>query len=140
MSLSRRQVIRSAAALAATSMIGSAARGAAPPAKPATRTAAATTQANDRPGFAVIGCGGRGKALGRDIAPCGDIVAVCDVDRVRLETFNKERGGGKAHLTSDYRELLTRKDVDLIVIGSQDHWHAQMAADAMRAGKDVYCE
>ena len=141
MSVSRRQVIRAAASVAATAIVGSATRAAAP-AKPATQrvTAAASTQANDRPRFAVIGTGGRGKALGRDIAHHGDIVAACDVDTKRLDEFNAHRAGGKASLTTDYREILQRKDVDCVVIGTQDHWHAKMSADAMRAGKDVYCE
>src|SRR5690606_939494 len=38
------------------------------------------------------------------------------------------------------RELLARKDIDAVTIGTPDHWHTAIALDAMRAGKDVYCE
>ena len=40
----------------------------------------------------------------------------------------------------DYRRVLDNKDVDVVVIGTVDHWHSRIAIDAMRAGKDVYCE
>ena len=142
MPLSRRQVLRSAAhsaaAVAALSVLGSGAS-AQPASQPMTR-AAATTRANDRPGFAVVGTGGLAKSLSRKIPDHGDIVAACDVDRTRLNTFNAERAGGKAFLTSDYRKILERKDVNCIVICTPDHWHAKIAAEAMLAGKDVYCE
>ena len=69
----------------------------------------------------------------------GDIVAICDVDRQVAEKA-REQFGGKAELYEDYRKLLERPDIDVVMIGTPDHWHTAMVIDACRAGKDVYCE
>jgi predicted dehydrogenase len=69
----------------------------------------------------------------------GDIVAICDVDRNIREQARAAFGGTQA-IYEDYRDLLSREDVDVVTIGSPDHWHAKMLIDACRAGKDVYCE
>ncbi len=52
----------------------------------------------------------------------------------------REQFGGKAELYEDYRKLLERPDLDVITIGTPDHWHTAMVIDACRAGKDIYCE
>ena len=75
-------------------------------------------------------------------------VAACDVDSQKLDWFkelageaNKERGtSANVFTTKDYREILQRDDVDGVVIATPDHWHAQIAVDAAKAGKDIYCE
>ena len=150
MQRSRRDFIHlTAAGGAAIALTGSGARGqAAPASKPASAPAAATattapasTQAkSERPRLGVIGCGG----IARFVAPLAlkyaDMTAVCDVDKGRAAAFNNDFAGGKGFATGDHRKLLDRKDVDVVYIGTPDHWHAKVAADAMRAGKDVYCE
>ncbi len=78
------------------------------------------------------------------------VVAMCDVDttrredgRQRVETaYAAKTGSGYkgCAVYSDFRELLARKDIDLVVIATPDHWHAFIAIAAVRAGKDVYCE
>src|SRR5579871_1996948 len=66
------------------------------------------------------------------------VVAVCDVDQQHLNEAADTFGADCAKY-GDFRELLARKDVDAVVIGTPDHWHATIAAAALRAGKDVYC-
>jgi predicted dehydrogenase len=76
------------------------------------------------------------------------ILAVCDVDQDRREFNQKavEKGYSKdteykgCAVYNDYHELLARKDIDAVVIAAPDHWHAAIALEAMKAGKDVYCE
>lgn len=69
----------------------------------------------------------------------GDIVAICDVDRHVREQARASFGSTPA-IYEDYRQLLDRKDIDVVTIGAPDHWHAAMVIDACRAGKDVYIE
>ena len=68
-----------------------------------------------------------------------DIVSVCDV----YEPHRQEAKAKYAHDASetiDYQEILDRKDIDAVVIGTPDHWHVPITIAAVRAGKDVYCE
>jgi predicted dehydrogenase len=69
----------------------------------------------------------------------GNIVACCDVDR-HVREQARASFGSTPFISEDYREVLQRKDVDLVVIGTPDHWHSKILIDACRAGKDVYCE
>lgn len=71
--------------------------------------------------------------------PNVEIVAVCDLYKGRQESA-KQRWGDHLFLTSDYKELLKRKDIDAVLIGTPDHWHKQISIDALGAGKHVYCE
>jgi predicted dehydrogenase len=66
-------------------------------------------------------------------------VAVCDVDKSHRERAAKIIGGDCAQY-HDFRELLDRKDINAVTIATPDHWHALVAIDAMKKGKDVYCE
>jgi predicted dehydrogenase len=102
---------------------------------------------NDEIVFGAIGLGGSkgGYRQGLGITKAARnqkgtrIVAVCDVDAQHREEAAKEFGPDTGQYF-DYRELLARPDIDAVTIGAPDHWHAVMAVDAMRAGKDVYCE
>ena len=100
--------------------------------------------ANGVVGVGVIGCGARGTELikslteGDDKAPrTAAVVAVCDAYRPRLDAA---AAATKAKAVRDYRKMLRRADIDAVVVATPDHWHAQMAIDAMEAGKDVYLE
>ena len=73
------------------------------------------------------------------------IVAVCDLDRNRLEdgkSFVNQHYGNKDGVRgyADYRELLRDPDIDAVIVSTPDHWHALIAIDAVRAGKDVYLQ
>ncbi len=94
---------------------------------------------NERLTVAAIGVGGRGSGIGRQAADLGNLVACCDVDSQRAGKF-AESIEGECEIYGDYRTLLERGDVDAVTIGTPDHWHVKIAIDAMRAGKDVYCE
>lgn len=97
--------------------------------------------ANDKIQFALIGAGGMGTGDAISALAVGGnaIVAVADIYDGRL-TRAKERWGNQLFTTRDYREVLARKDIDAVIIGTPDHWHARISIDAMNAGKDVYCE
>jgi predicted dehydrogenase len=72
-----------------------------------------------------------------------DCVAVCDVDANNVgraaEQVNKTQGR-MPEVYENHEALLERKDIDIVTIVTPDHWHTKIAIDAMRAGKDVYCE
>ena len=79
------------------------------------------------------------------------VVAVCDVDTTRREHARKtvedyyakqtDKGSFKGcEAYSDFRALVARKDIDAVVIGTPDHWHALNVIAAANAGKDIYCE
>jgi len=126
----RRQFIRGASAAAAVTLAGVSATGSA-------------WGANERIGVGFIGCGGRSnahlkavhylKSQGANV----DIVAACDAFRPRMQ---KVVEGYKAKGYSDYRELLADPNVNVVCIATPDHHHGYQAIDAIRAGKDVYCE
>ncbi|MDQ8203502.1 Gfo/Idh/MocA family oxidoreductase [Pelagicoccus sp. SDUM812003] len=97
---------------------------------------------NDRPGVALIGCGGMGGADTEAASYWGDIVAVCDVDKNHAEgTAKRFTDKGRApKIYSDFRQLLENKDVHCIVNATPDHWHTLVNLGAVQAGKDVYSE
>ncbi len=130
---SRRQFVQMAGAAAALSGL----------ARPAATASARTLGANDRIGVGLIGCGGRGnnhldhiekiKSTGGKV----EVTAVCDVYRPRLDKAAKARN---ARAYMDHRELLADPNVDVVAIATPDHIHGYQVIDAVRAGKDVYCE
>jgi predicted dehydrogenase len=88
-----------------------------------------------------IGTGRQGRYDFEDFnrQPDAEVVAVCDVYQPNLDTAMKA-AGGKAQAYKDFRQVLDRKDLDIIVCGTPDHWHPLVMVEACKAGKDVYVE
>ncbi len=109
--------------------------------------------ANDRITLGFIGVGGMGNGhlrshLGNSQV---QVLAVCEVDATRREKarnrvndqYGKKKRSGTykgCAVYDDFRELLARDDIDAVVIATPDHWHAIIAIQAAKAGKDIYCE
>lgn len=95
----------------------------------------------------VIGTGWYGKCdLFRllQVAPM-DVVSLCDVDALMLKDAGEQVAARQAskkrpRLYGDYREMLAEKDLDIVIIGSPDHWHALQMIEAVKAGADVYVQ
>ncbi len=99
-----------------------------------------TKSKNDRIPIGLIGAGGMGRGNMRAAAKWVDVVAIADADKNRLQEANGQLSGGKADLYADYQEILDRDDIKVVHIATPDHWHTKPLIEAMRAGKDIYCE
>lgn len=95
----------------------------------------------------LIGTGWYGKIdLWRllQVAPC-EIVSLCDVDKRMLAeaadmAAAKQASKKRPRTYTDYREMLKEKDLDIVLIGTPDHWHALTAIEAIKAGADLYLQ
>ncbi|MFT4641329.1 MAG: putative dehydrogenase [Verrucomicrobiales bacterium] len=95
----------------------------------------------------LIGTGWYGKAdLLRliQVSPV-DVVSLCDVDKTMLTgaaelVASRQKSGKQPRLYSDYREMLKEKDLDIVLVGTPDHWHAMPMIAALEAGADVYVQ
>ena len=132
---SRREFLRMAAVAGTTASMSTVLHAQEPTA------AAQEVPPNERIQIATIGFGIQGISDTRTAlrVPGVELVAVADVYDGRL-TLARELHGDHIFTTRDYREVLARPDVDAVLIVTPDHWHARMAIDAMKAGKDVYVE
>jgi len=102
---------------------------------------------SDKVNIGAIGINGMGFAdvKGALSVPGVNIVALCDVDKnvlnKRFEELKKlQTDVSSVKLYTDYRKLLEQKDIDAVIIGTPDHWHALIMIAACQAGKDVYVE
>jgi predicted dehydrogenase len=131
---SRRQFLRaSAATLAVPAIIPGRVRGAAAPSNQITA--------------GLIGVGSHGFDVNLTAylrQPDVRVVAVCDVDKGHLlrakRAVDKRYGNQDCAAIGDFRELLARQDIDVVMISTPDHWHTLISIMALRAGKDVQCE
>ncbi len=102
--------------------------------------------ANDRINVGFVGCGGRMNThidyVVKRAKEKGDVqaVAVCDIYDKRKLKARERSGVEEKSVHHDFRELCARKDIDVVVIASPDHWHHAHAMAALKNGKDVYLE
>ena len=96
---------------------------------------------SDRVRFGIIGVGMQGSGLLTTAVtlPGVECVAASDLYDGR-HALAKEIAGAKITATRRYKELLDNKEIDCIIAAVPDHWHKQVFVDAVRAGKDIYCE
>ncbi len=95
----------------------------------------------------LIGCGWYGKIdLLRliQVSPV-EVVSLCDVDKNMLNeagqiVAGRQRSKKVPQLYSDYRQMLAQKNLDIVLIGTPDHWHALTMIEAVKLGADVYCQ
>jgi predicted dehydrogenase len=137
----RRSFIRKAGILASTSLFTTVLK------KQAFGSLERRTAASDRVRVAAIGVNGMGWS---DLTaalkiPGVDVVMVCDVDKNVLDGRMADLAKmnidiSKIQTTGDYRRVLDNKEVDVVIIGTPDHWHALIMMEACAAGKDVYVE
>ena len=116
-----------------------------------TKKGVRTLKDGEKPTVAIIGYGLRARDLMREFLDLTDmcrVTAVCDCDKVRLaagvervkEFYAKKGIANECTAYADFRDVIKNPDIDMVCIATPDHWHAYMSVEAMKAGKDVYCE
>jgi predicted dehydrogenase len=101
--------------------------------------------ANEKIRLGLIGCGGMGQGDLKCffLNPEVDCAVICDVDDTQIAKgleICEEKRGKKPDTAKDFRRVLDRKDIDIVLIATPDHWHALPTVMACQAGKDVYVE
>ncbi len=120
---------QTSAALATTALVAEAARG-------------AVRSANDKLVVGLVGCGGRGThdaELFKN-TPNVEVAYCCDVDEARLAATATKLGVETSKAVTDMRRILDDRSVDIVVVGTPDHWHSPASILACEAGKHVYVE
>lgn len=140
----RRQFLGQATGAVATASMFSA-EASPPGTNPRPKVTGRIVGANDRINLGFIGCGMQfhgllDRAFNTRREKKGDFeyAALCDVWEPRLSHAQEKTKGHKVY--RDYKDILARSDIDGVVIVVPDHWHYQMAREALLAGKDVYLE
>jgi predicted dehydrogenase len=113
---------------------------------PSMRASMKSVPPSDRINVGVIGCNGQGFSNLTAFLqnPEVECLALCDIDDSVLErragNVEKMRGKKPASLYKDWRKLIDNKDIDVVIVGTPDHWHCIQMVAACEAGKDVYVE
>ncbi len=113
---------------------------------PALSKALTDSVPSDRINVGLIGCNGMGFADLSEFLkhPQVECIGLCDIDeRVlnrRAADVEKIKGKKPANLYKDWRKLIDNKEINVVIVGTPDHWHCLQMVSACEAGKDVYCE
>lgn len=105
--------------------------------------ASSPSSPGDTINLGLIGCGARGRfrfISAYDQLPGARFVAVCDVNAKHLADGRRRAGGSRVKPYKDYRRLLEDRNVDAVIVATNQQWHALPAIAACQAGKDVYLE
>ena len=102
---------------------------------------------NNKLTVALVGCGGMGRGDMNAFVklPDFEVIALCDPDPRHIEEAAKDlkkagRPTEKLQVEKDFRKVVERKDLDVVICGTPDHWHPYVLMAACANGKDVYCE
>jgi predicted dehydrogenase len=100
---------------------------------------------SDRIRFGLVGSGGMGRGLLSFFLANAEVdcAVICDVDDAQIAkgvAVVEKLRNTRPETCKDFRRLIERKDVDVVVVATPDHWHALPTVQACQAGKDVYCE
>ena len=103
---------------------------------------ALSTSPNEKLNVACIGIGGKGDGDSKHAAMFGNVVAICDIDRDRLDAKAKASEFRSAEKFTDFRELFAKygKNLDLVTISTPDHMHGPVTLAAMRLGASCYTQ
>ena len=101
--------------------------------------------ANDKINVGLIGVRGQGFSDLKAMLRMSEVnlIAICDIDDTQLNNRKAElvkAGFSNPIIYKDYRKMLENKDIDVVIIGTPDHWHCLQLTDSLSAGKHVYCE
>ncbi len=114
--------------------------------RPAALGKAGNIAASERITVGCVGVGPQGTGVMRNFLGQKDcrVVGICDLKKPRREQVsalvNKHYGDSDCAVYTDYREIIARDDIDVILAAPTDHWHVLVALEAARAGKDIYLE
>ena len=111
------------------------------------KTGARPLKPGEKRNVAMIGTGIQGRFLLGEFLRQKNVrvVAICDCDKTRREDSAARvdkhyKGGAKCKAVADFRDVLNDPTIDAVCIATPDHWHAYISVEAMKHGKDVYCE
>ena len=138
--MERRRIVRSDSVSRREFLRGSAVAGAAfalPVIVPSSVFGANAPSERITVGCVGVGGQGRGNMNGFNGNKASEVIAVCDVDFAHRDKARERMGLSSESSYVDFRDLIAREDIDMVSVGTPDHWHVPVSIAAVRSGKDV---